>query len=69
MVSGNEGAGANAQLAYLLYCVSEALRGSDKLDDYDRQYLDVVCTSRLYMGFSNTNERKLKTLLDAVQQH
>lgn len=57
----------NAQLAYLLYCLAEELRGSDRLDEYDRQYLDVMLTSGLYRNFSGHNREKLELLIRAFR--
>jgi len=59
----------NVQLAYLLYCVSEKLRGSDKLDEYDVQFLDVMITSEFYKNFSGPNKEKLEMLLDACKHN
>ena len=68
IVTGNEGSTGNAQLAYLLYCISETLRGSDKLDDYDKQFLDVMLTSRVYENYSGANAEKLKALIAALEE-
>ncbi len=57
----------NAQLAYFLYCLSEKLRGSGRLDAYDGQYLNVMLTSRLYRNFSGSNREKLETLVKAYE--
>ena len=59
----------NIQLAYFLYCISEKLRGSDKLDEYDEQFLDVMITSEFYKNFSGTNKEKLEMLLDAFKRN
>ena len=59
----------NVQLAYLLYCLSEKLRGSDKLDDYDGQFLDVMVTSEFYKNFTGPNREKLEMLLDAYKHN
>ena len=58
----------DARLAYLLYCLSEKLRGSDKLDEYDEQYLDVMLTSGLYRDFPGPNGEKLETLVEAYRR-
>ncbi len=55
----------NAQLAYFLYCLSEKLRGSKKLDEYDEQFFDVMITSSLYKNFSGPNKEKIEMLVDA----
>ena len=59
----------NIQLAYFLYCLSEKLRGSDKLDAYDEQFLDVMITSEFYKNFSGANKEKLEMLLDAFKRN
>ena len=59
----------NVQLAYLLYCLSEKLRGSDKLDEYDEKFLDVMITSEFYKSFSCPNREKLEMLLDAYKHN
>ena len=59
----------NVQLAYFLYCISEKLRGSDKLDEYDKQFLDVMITSEFYKNFSGPNKEKLEMLLDAYKHN
>ena len=59
----------NIQLAYFLYCLSEKLRGSDKLDAYDEQFLDVMITSEFYKNFSGANKEKLEMLLDAFKHN
>jgi Ca-activated chloride channel family protein len=59
----------NIQLAYFLYCLSEKLRDSDKLDAYDEQFLDVMITSEFYKNFSGANKEKLEMLLDAFKRN
>lgn len=66
VVTGNEGVSADAHLAYLLYCVSEKLRGSDKLDDCDRAFLSAMNDMRLYKVFGGSNAEKLDTLMNAI---
>ena len=57
---------ANARLAYLLYCISEKLRGSDKLDEADEAYLADMLTDRKYKEIAGTNLEKLELLIDAL---
>ena len=57
---------ANARLAYLLYCISEKLRGSDKLDKADEAYLADMLTDRKYKEIAGTNLEKLELLIDAL---
>lgn len=66
VVTGYEGVSADAHLAYLLYCVSEKLRGSDKLDDCDRAFLSAMNDMRLYKMFGGSNTDKLDTLMNAI---
>lgn len=54
-----------ADLAYFLYCLSEKLRKSDKLDEYDEQFLDVMLTSRLYCSFIGVNKDRVEMMVDA----
>ena len=56
----------NAQLAYLLYCLSEKLRQSDKLDDYDREYLQIMLNSELYKNYAAENGEKLEMFVKAA---
>ena len=59
----------NIRLAYFLYCLSEKLRGSDKLDEYDEQFLDVMITSEFYKNFSGANKEKLEMLMDEFKHN
>ena len=68
VISGSEGCTQNAQLAYLLYCVSEKLRGSDKLDEYDGTYLEVMTAGGLYRNFPDPNGKKLEELIGQMKR-
>ena len=57
---------ANARLAYLLYCISEKLRRSDKLDEADEAYLADMLTDGKYKEIAGTNLEKLEILIDAL---
>ena len=57
----------NAQLAYFLYCASEKLRNSDRLDAYDLEFLKVMLTSELYRNYTAENGEKLELIADAVR--
>ena len=57
---------ANARLAYLLYCISEKLRRSDKLDEADEAYLADMLTDGKYKEIAGTNTEKLELLIDAL---
>ena len=59
----------NIQLAYFLYCISEKLRGSDRLDEYDDKFLEVMIASEFYKKFSGPNKKKLEMLLDALKHN
>ena len=53
----------NVLFAYLLYCLAEKLRGSDKLDRHDREFLNVMLTNKLYRPALKRNGEKLKLFL------
>jgi len=55
----------NAELAYLLYCVSEKLRESDKLDEADEEFLKEALEKKDYAKFSELNGEKLKTFIES----
>ena len=59
----------NVQLAYLLYGISEKLRGSDKLDEYDKQFLDGMIAGDFCKNLSGSNKEKLEMLLDALKHN
>ena len=68
-VPAAENATENAELAYLLYCISEQLRGSDKLDEYDLKYLDVMLKSGRLLHDGSSNAEKLALLKDALEHN
>lgn len=47
--------------------LSEKRRGSDKLDENDEQFMDVMITSEFYKNFSGSNREKLKILMKAYK--
>ena len=55
----------NAKLAYLLYCVSEKLRGSDKLDEDDEKYLKEAIAKNGDEQLTELNGDKLKSFIEA----
>ncbi len=55
----------NAKLAYLLYCVSEKLRGSDKLDEDDEKYLKEAIAKNGDEQLMELNGDKLKSFIEA----
>ena len=59
----------NVQLAYFLYCISEKLRESKRLDEYDEKFLEEMITSGFYKNFSGPNKEKLEMLLDAYKHN
>ena len=69
VVSGTNHSTQNAELAYFLYCLSEKLRGSDKLDEYDEQFLKEMISSGKYKDFSGPNKEKLEMLVKAFQKN
>ena len=56
----------NSKLAYLLYCVSEVLRGSDKLDDDDYAFLVDMLTDDKYIALAGDKQDALRLLLHDV---
>ena len=66
VVSTAEGSTANAELAYLLYCISEMLRSSEKLEEYDTRFLDVMLKSGRLLHDGSPNAEKLTLLKDAL---
>ena len=55
----------NAKLAYLLYCVSEKLRGSNKLDKDDEKFLKETIKDGSYEQLVELNGEKLKSFIEA----
>ena len=64
-----EAATANAELAYLLYCISETLRSSDKLDEHDRRFLDEALKDGRLFHDGSLNAEKLMLLKDALEHN
>ncbi len=62
-----DASGKNVQLAYFLYCASEQLRNSDRLDEYDRSFLKIMLTSELYKNYAGRNGEKLEVFAAAVK--
>lgn len=65
-VSTEENGTSNAELAYLLYCISEMLRSSEKLDDYDTRFLDRMLQNNSLLHDGSSNAEKLSLLKDAL---
>lgn len=70
--SGAEGAddaskGKNARLAYFLYCLSEKLRGSDKLDEADEAFFAEMVKDKKYAELASGNS-ELDRLVAFVQK-
>ena len=59
----------NVRLAYFLYCISEKLRKSKRLDKYDKQFLDEMLIGDFYKKFSGANKEKLEMLVDAYKHN
>ena len=57
----------NVLFAYLLYCLAEKLRKSNRLDRNDREFLNVILPNRLYQNALTRNGEKLKLFLRALQ--
>ena len=68
-VYNNNHSTQNIRLAYLLYCISEKLRGSEKLDEYDRQFLDEMTAGDFRKNLSGSNKEKLEMLLKACKHN
>lgn len=68
IVYPDEGSGSDARLAYLLYCISEKLRCSDKLDEDDEQFLHEMLAKGLDEELLETNGEKLELFVDACAQ-
>ena len=58
----------NVLFAYLLYCLAEKLRKSNRLDRHDREFLNVMLTNRLYQNALTRNGEKLKLFLKNFQR-
>ncbi|MBR5658774.1 MAG: von Willebrand factor type A domain-containing protein [Lachnospiraceae bacterium] len=56
----------NSKRAYLLYCVSEVLRKSDKLDDDDYAFLLDMLTDDKYIALAGDKQDALRLLLHDV---
>lgn len=69
VVKLEDGENKNARLAYLLYCISEQLRGSDKLDDTDRKFLADAIAEKSYEDFVKLNGEKLKSFIEAYTKN
>ncbi|MBR0392858.1 MAG: von Willebrand factor type A domain-containing protein [Oscillospiraceae bacterium] len=69
IVYPDEKSGVNIQLAYMLYCLSEKLRGSGKLDEADENFLHEVMAGGLYEAFPESNEEKLELFIHALTEN
>ena len=56
----------NAELARLLYCVSEKLRGSDKLDAADEAWLKETVSGGKYKSLTDHDAEKLTLFVEAM---
>ena len=56
----------NAELAWLLYCVSEKLRRSDKLDASDEEFLKNMLANGKYKELYSGNSEKLTLFVEAM---
>lgn len=68
VVKMDETEAENAKLAYLLYCVSEKLRGSDKLDKDDEKFLKEMLEKKDFKEFSKLNGEDLKKFISAIKE-
>ena len=69
IVYPDEKSGVNIQLAYMLYCLSEKLRGSGKLDEADENFLHEVMAGGLYEAFPESNGEKLELFINALTEN
>ena len=65
ILRGDDTCTANARLARLVYCAAEKLRGSDKLDEDDEQFLRGMVDDGAFRNICGSpgNEEKLSALL------
>ena len=56
----------NTELAWFIYCVSEKLRGSDKLDAEDEAFLEKMLAAGKYKELGN--REKLTMLAEAMMR-
>lgn len=56
----------NAKLPCLLYCVSEKMRGSDKLDKADEAWLKELLTGGRYKNLTERDAEKLTLFVEAM---
>jgi Ca-activated chloride channel family protein len=64
----NQDAGTkNTELAWFIYCVSEKLRGSDKLDTEDEAFLEKMLAGGKYKELGN--REKLTMLVEAMMRN
>ena len=66
VVFDRETATRNAELARLLYCVSEKLRRSDKLDASDEQFLARMLSGGKYKELSGKDAEKLTLFVESM---
>ena len=66
VVYDRETATRNAELAWLLYCVSERLRGSYKLDESDEQVLARMLSGGKYKELSGKDVEKLTLFVESM---
>ena len=66
----NQDAGTkNTELAWFIYCVSEKLRGSDKLDAEDEAFLARMLADGKYKELTGSNQEKLRLLVEAMMRY
>ncbi|MBR4815722.1 MAG: hypothetical protein IKZ73_00490, partial [Lachnospiraceae bacterium] len=56
----------NSRLAYLIYCISEVLRGSKKLDKNDYKYLVGCLAADAYKSLTDTKLDALASLISKI---
>ena len=57
----------NVQLAYMLCCIAENLRGSEKEDAYDELFRSMMISDELYCGCPEQHGDKLELFLQLME--
>ncbi|MCR5093250.1 MAG: von Willebrand factor type A domain-containing protein [Lachnospiraceae bacterium] len=67
-VTPGEESSENLKLAWLLYCIGEKLRKSDRLDDADQRFYEEMKKSKSYREFAAGNVDTLELLMSAIRE-
>ena len=66
VVYGHDTGTKNTELAWFIYCVSEKLRGSDKLDAEDEAFLARMLADGKYKELTEHDAEKLTLFVEAM---